>query len=131
MYDRSMPDRHSIGDDARKSRVSVQANQVLNVGFTADDDTIRVSPHHRTKQYGGAISHLYVTSQDGIWRYVAIRTDQIGPEGVVVRFVHGSSKAKVRYKRIRIIAIVSTLLRSTVQLFTSFLPVKVLSVEHL
>ncbi len=93
--DRSMSDRHSIGDDTRKSRISVQTYQVLNVGFIANDNAIRITPHHRAEQNGGSVPHLHVTSQDGIWRYVTIRTDQIGSKGVVVGFVHWGSKSRI------------------------------------
>jgi hypothetical protein len=90
-----MANSNPIGDDARKSRISVQAYQVLNIGFIANDNAIRVTPHHGPEQNGGSISHLHVTSQDGIWRYVTIRTDQIGSKGVVVGFVHESSKRSI------------------------------------
>ena len=80
MNDRSMPNRDTIADGARETRVAVQAAEILNVGLGTDADLDTITSNHGPEQHARLGTNRNVASQCCVLCNEAIFGDEFGLE---------------------------------------------------
>jgi hypothetical protein len=89
MHDGTVTDGDAFSYDAGETRVRMQTDQILNVGFVSNLDSLDVSSKHGTKQHGA------VPSKVNFSPYRSGRGDEaIGPNDVfAMREIHNPEYA--------------------------------------